>query len=84
MSLMTDEESTREGKFKKILDEKGKEKNFPDNYMMDIYKLESQFLNQFTRNEAQKKIRQQLLSIIPEDEEELKKINESMEQKNES
>ena len=84
MSLMSDEESTREGKFKKILDEKGKEKNFPDNYMTDIYKVESQYLNQFTRNEAQKKIRQLLLSIIPEDEEELKKINESMEQKNES
>ena len=52
---MTQEESTRESKFRKILDEKGKEKNFPDNYMMDIYKVESQFLNQFTRNEAQKK-----------------------------
>ena len=42
MSLMTDEESTREGIFKKILDEKGKEKNFPDNYMTDNYKVESQ------------------------------------------
>ena len=55
MSSMTEEEFTREGKFKKILDEKGKEKNFPDNYMTDIYKVESQYLNQFTRNEAQKK-----------------------------
>ena len=51
---------------------------------MEIYKVESQYLNQFTRNEAQKKIRQLLLSIIPEDKEKLRQINESMEQKNES
>ena len=69
---------------KKILDDKGKEKNFPDNFMTDIYKVESQYLNQFTRSDAQKRIRQLLLSIIPEDKEELKKINESTEEKNES
>lgn len=84
MIFMVDEEYTREDKFKKILDDKGKEKNFPDNFMTDIYKVESQYLNQFSRSDAQKKIRQKLLSIIPEDKEELKKINESMEEKNES
>jgi len=71
----------RHEKFKKLLADKTEEKKFPSDYIQDIYDIESQYLNQYQRTEGQKKIRQLIIEITPNDIEEQKKINEEEKQK---
>ena len=68
-------------KFKKLIAEKNEEKKFPPGYIQKIYEIESQYVNNKTRLEAQKKIRQLIFEITPDDVEDQKKINEEAKEK---
>ena len=74
--MTNNSEATRKEKFAEMLKLKEQEKKFVENHLKEIYHVESRFLNQVTRNEAQKDIRQIILKNIPKDLEGLKKINE--------
>ena len=68
-------------KFEKLIAEKNEEKDFPPNHIQKIYNIESQYINLKTRLEAQKKIRQLIFEITPDDVEDQKKINEEAKEK---
>ena len=56
-------EITRKEEFLKMLKLKEQQKKFVENHLKEIYDVEIRFLNQVTRNEAQKDIRQIILKI---------------------
>jgi hypothetical protein len=73
---MTDSsELTRKEEFLKMLKDKEQQKKFVENHLKIIYDIESKYLNQKTRNDAQKEIRQIILANLPKDIEKLKIIN---------
>jgi hypothetical protein len=74
--MTNNSESTRKEKYTEMLNHKEQQKKFVENHLKEIYDVESRFLNQVTRNEAQKDIRQIILKNLPKDIEGLKKINE--------
>ena len=73
---MTDSsELTRKEEILKMLKDKEQQKKFVENHLKIIYDIESKYLNQKTRNDAQKEIRQIILANLPKDIEKLKIIN---------
>ncbi len=61
-----------------VLKKKSEEKGFSEEYLQEIYEVEEKYQNQYTRTEAQKKIRQLILQNVPGDIDEIKKINDEM------
>ena len=68
-------ETTRKEEFLKMLKDKEQEKKFVENHLIKIYDIESKYLNQTTRTDPQKEIRQIILINLPKDIEKLKIIN---------
>ena len=61
-----------------VLKKKSEEKGFSEEYLQEIYEVEEKYQNQYTRTEAQKRIRQLILQNVPDDIGEIKKINDEM------